>query len=122
MKQLLTTIIISLSLVITGITVFASNTSSTSYKQALISTFKGIDKYLGIVNLCDPNGKICQTRHAFKNSENGRIFLTSFITTDDNGNTIPKYQYHRNDVWAQKSNDSRWEYMVLIDKWYYFSF
>ena len=53
---------------------------------------------------------------------NNPLMFGLYDATDDNGNTIPKYQYHRNDVWAQKSNDSRWEYMVLIDKWYYFSF
>ena len=109
-KQLLTTIIISLFLVITGITAYASNTSSASHSKELISTFDTDDKYLGEVNLCDPQGTLCYTKSAYKDSENGRIYVLGF------GGTYTR-------TYAQKSNDSRWEYMIRYDNnWYYFSF
>lgn len=106
MKQLLTTIIISLSLVIAGITAYAANTSSASHEQELISTLD--TKYLGMVNLCDSNGITCYTWHAYKNSV-GRIYVSE--------QTINSQIY-----FAQKSNDSRWEYMIRYDgNWLYFS-
>jgi len=112
MRQLLTTIIISLSFVITGITAFASNTSSILHSKELISTFATADdedERLGPVNLCDPNGTVCLTADAFKDHETGRIYLLI--------KSSPIHYY------AQKSNDSRWEYMLRYDnQWYYFSF
>lgn len=114
MRQLLTTIIISLSLVITGITAFASNTSSILHSKELISTFATADdedENLGPVNLCDPNGTVCLTANAYKDHNNGRIYLLGI-----KGNGSDR-------VYAQKSNDSRWEYMIRYDnQWYYFSF
>lgn len=110
MRQLLTTIIISLSLVVTGITAFASNTPSTSHNQEQSFTFAADDdKALGLVNLCDPNGTICITNaNAYKDHETGRIYVTI-------GNSSKFY--------AQKSNDSRWDYMIRYNnQWYYFSF
>lgn len=73
------------------------------------------DKNLGPVNLCDPNGTICYTARAYKDHENGRIYLLGF-----KGNGVDR-------IYAQKSNDSRWEYMIRVEEsrrvvWYYFSF
>ena len=125
MKQLLTTIIISLTLVITGVTVYASNTPSGSHSQELIFTLDNVDQYLGPVNTCDPNGNTCRTMYAFKDSDNGRIYVALDICQDDNGNTIPNYGYvipgKGAIFYAQKSNDSRWEYMIRISDWEYFS-
>ena len=119
MKQLLTTIIISLSLVITGIAAYAANTSSASYNQEPISISGNVDQYLGIVNTCNPDGTTCQRWYAFKDSDNGRIYLIEKIEVDD-GNTIPYSQYPL--FYAQKSNDSRWEYMIHYSgHWQYFS-
>ena len=107
MRQLLTTIIISLSLAITGIAAYAANTSSASHSQGLISTLD--TQYLGMINLCDSNGITCYTWHAYKNSA-GRIYVSKHKTNS------PIY-------FAQKSNDSRWEYMIRYQNdWYYFSF
>ena len=121
MKQLLTTIIISLSLVITGITAYAANTSSASYNHELISTSGNVDQYLGMVNTCNPDGTTCDLWHAFKDSDNGRIYLIKKIYVDADGNTVP----NTGDdipVYAQKSNDSRWEYMIRNEgTWEYFS-
>lgn len=119
MRKLITTIIISLSLIITGSAVYAVNISSTLHDQELVSTLDNVDQYLGRVNTCDSDGTICSTWAALKDSDNGRIYLVDFrIVTDDGkitDNSSIKY-------YAQKSNDSRWEYMVRIDnKWEYFS-
>lgn len=106
MKQLLTTIIISLSLVITGITAYASNTPSTSHSQELISTLD--TQYLGTINLCDSNGITCYVWYAYKNSA-GRIYVCEKTTDSER-------------YFAQKSNDSRWEYMIRYNgNWLYFS-
>lgn len=122
MKQLLTTIIISLSLVITGITAYAANTSSASYNHELISTSGNVDQYLGIVNTCNPDGTTCQRWYAFKDSDNGRIYLVKKIKVDDDGNTIPDINNINIPIYAQKSNDSRWEYMIRNSYyWEYFS-
>ena len=120
MKQLLTTIIISLSFAITGIAAYAANTSSASYNQELISISGNVDQYLGIVNTCNPDGTTCGTLYAFKDSDNGRIYLVGNIEVDDDGNTIP---YSKSLLfYAQKSNDSRWEYMIRSNGyWEYFS-
>lgn len=119
MKQLLTTIIISLSLVITGITVYASNTSSASYNHELISTSDNVDQYLGQVNTCNPDGTTCNIWHAFRDSDNGRIYLVMTIRVDEDGNTIPGSNAI---IYAQESNDSRWKYMIRnCSTWEYFS-
>lgn len=120
MKQLLTTIIISLSLVITGITVYASNTSSASCNHELISTSDNVDQYLGQVNTCNPDGTTCNIWHAFRDSDNGRIYLVQVIKVDEDGNTIPDPRYST--TYAQESNDSRWKYMIRNGfNWEYFS-
>lgn len=120
MKQLLTTIIISLSLVITSIAAYAANTSSASYNQEPISISGNVDQYLGMVNTCNPDGTTCRTLHAFKDSDNGRIYLVSSTNVDDDGNTIPDFTFGA--YYAQKSNDSRWEYMIRNNNnWEYFS-
>lgn len=123
MRQLLTTIIISLSLVITGITAFASDTSSILHSKELISILGHVDQYLGMVNTCNPDGTTCSLWHAFKDSDNGRIYLIGGIDVDDDGNTIPDSDLVRRGAfyYAQKSNDSRWEYMIRISDWEYFS-
>lgn len=116
MKQLLTTIIISLSLVITGITAFASNTSSILHSKELISTFAtDDDEPLGPVNLCDPNGIVCLNANAYKDHETGRIYVKLI---NSRFQTEQEKEYY-----AEKSNDSRWEYRIRYeDQWYYFSF
>ena len=120
MKQLLTTIIISLSLVITGITAYAANTSSASYNHEQISTSGNVDQYLGKVNTCNPDGTTCRIWHAFKDSDNGRIYLVLDIGVDDDGNTYPSRDSQT--YYAQKSNDNRWEYMIRVSvTWEYFN-
>lgn len=118
MKKLLTTIIISLTLVITGITAYASNTSSILHSKELISTFATADdedESLGPVNLCDPNGTVCLNANAYKDHETGRIYLKVI----NSRNQVES----ASDYYAQKSNDSRWEYMIRYEnQWYYFSF
>ena len=123
MKQLLTTTIISLSLVITGITVYAANTSSASYNHEQISTSGNVDQYLGKVNTCNTDGTTCDIWYAFKDSDNGRIYLVKGIDVDDDGNTIPALVFRNDLYYAQKSNDSRWEYMIRTRTrtWEYFS-
>lgn len=122
MRKLITTIIISLSLIITGSVIYAANTSSTSHNQELSSTLGNVDQYLGMVNTCDSDGITCRTVHAFKDSDNGRIYLVGEIEQDDNGNTIPVIEQMFGIKYAQKSNDSRWEYMIRYgDNWEYFS-
>lgn len=124
MKQLLTTIIISLSFAITGIAAYAANTSSASYNQELISISGNVDQYLGTVNTCNPDGTTCALWYAFKDSDNGRIYLVKGIEVDDDGNTIPDSGMVQlfGSPYAQKSNDSRWEYMIQSGgNWEYFS-
>lgn len=65
------------------------------------------DKYLGDVNLCDPEGTVCLTVKAYLDGSNDRIYLI-----------IAGKRYY-----SQKSNDSRWALRVRYsDKWYYFDF
>lgn len=119
MRKFITTIIISLSLIITGSAVYAVNISSTLHDQELVSTLDNVDQYLGRVNTCDSDGMICSTWAAFKDSDNGRIYLVDvrIVTGDGKITDDSSAKYY-----AQKSNDSRWEYMVRIDnKWEYFS-
>lgn len=81
-------------------------------------TLGNVDQYLGMVNTCDSNGITCSTWYAFKDSDNGRIYLAGGIYTDINDNTIAAGSVY----YAQKSNDSRWEYMIRNgDNWEYFS-
>lgn len=123
MRKFITTIIVSLSLIITGSVVYAVNISSTSHNKELIFTLDKVDQYLGMVNTCDPDGITCGSWHAFKDSDNGRIYLVKLIQQDNYGNTIPYYEYSTDrPEYAQKSNDSRWEYMIRSgDNWEYFS-
>lgn len=123
MRKFITTIIVSLSLIITGSVVYAVNISSTSHNKELIFTLDKVDQYLGMVNTCDPDGLTCGSWHAFKDSDNGRIYLVKQIQQDDNGNTIPVTDDPMFGIeYAQKSNDSRWEYMIRSrDNWEYFS-
>lgn len=122
MRKFITTIIVSLSLIITGSVVYAVNISSTSHNKELIFTLDKVDQYLGLVNTCDPDGLTCGSWHAFKDSDNGRIYLVGMIEQDDNGNTIPVIDQRFGVEYAQKSNDSRWEYMIRSgDNWEYFS-
>lgn len=119
MRKFITTIIVSLSLIITGSVVYAVNISSTSHNKELIFTLDNVDQYLGEVNTCDLNGNTCRTMYAFKDSDNGRIYVAVDICQDDNGNTTSG---KASIVYAQKSNDSRWEYMIRYgDHWEYFS-
>lgn len=65
------------------------------------------DQSLGNVTLCDGNGDSCDIVPAYKDSRNGRIYVS----------------YNSVYLYAQKSNDSRWEYMVRVNgSWLYFSF
>ena len=65
------------------------------------------DLSLGNVTLCDGNGDSCDIVPAYKDSRNGRIYIS----------------YLSGYFYAQKSNDSRWEYMVRVGgSWLYFSF
>lgn len=123
MRKFITTIIVSLSLIITGSVVYAVNISSTSHNKELIFTLDKVDQYLGMVNTCDPDGLTCGSWHAFKDSDNGRIYLVKQIQQDDNGNTIPVTDDPMFGInYAQKSNDSRWEYMIRSSgNWEYFS-
>ena len=126
MRKFITTIIVSLSLIITGSVVYAVNISSTSHNKELSFTLDKVDQYLGRVNTCDPDGITCGTWHAFKDSDNGRIYLIGGIEVDDDGNTIPHSDLVRRNqfYYAQKSNDSRWEYMIRSvshNTWEYFS-
>lgn len=75
-----------------------------------IEVFSAEDKCLGGVNLCDPNGTTCSWGTAYKSEENGRIYV--------------EWKGKKNDIcWAQKSNNSNWEYMIRYgNQWYYFSF
>ncbi|MBU3835388.1 MAG: hypothetical protein H9949_06570 [Candidatus Phocaeicola merdigallinarum] len=120
MRKFITTIIISLSLIITGSAVYAVNISSTLHDQELVSTLDNVDQYLGRVNTCDSDGTTCSTWAAFKDSDNGRIYLVKSNIVDGDGNMNEDASHIK--YYAQKSNDSRWEYMVRIDnKWEYFS-
>lgn len=120
MRKFITTIIASLSLIITGSVIYAANTSSTSHNQELSSTLGNVDQYLGMVNTCDSNGTTCSTWYAFKDSDNGRIYLVGGIYEDKDGNTIANGSLSF--YYAQKSNDSRWEYMIRYGgNWEYFS-
>lgn len=120
MRKFITTIIISLSLIITGSAVYAVNISSTLHDQELVSTLDNVDQYLGRVNTCDSDGMICSTWAAFKDSDNGRIYLVMGNFVDDDGN-IKRFGNTKK-YYAQKSNDSRWEYMIRNgDNWEYFS-
>lgn len=123
MRKFITTIIVSLSLIITGSVVYAVNISSTSHNKELIFTLDKVDQYLGMVNTCDPDGTTCGSWHAFKDSDNGRIYLVKQTQQDNNGNTIPVLDDPMFGIkYAQKSNDSRWEYMIRNgDNWEYFS-
>ena len=84
MRKFITTIIVSLSLIITGSVVYAVNISSTSHNKELIFTLDNVDQYLGEVNTCDLNGNTCRTMYAFKDSDNGRIYVAVDICQDDN--------------------------------------
>lgn len=65
------------------------------------------DKYMGTVNLCDPNGRVCYVGGAYVDSENGRIYV----------------EFNGRKLYSQESNNSNWKYMVRNgDKWLYFSF
>ena len=82
-----------------------SITTECSYS---VETMSSSDQYLGTVNLCDPQGNIClSAKKAYKDSENGRIYI----------------DFNPGSAYAQKSNNSNWDYMVRWgEKWYYFSF
>ena len=122
MRKFITTIIISLSLIITGSAVYAVNISSTLHDQELVSTLDNVDQYLGRVNTCDSDGTMCSRWAAFKDSDNGRIYLVDSRIVTDDGKILDSPIYSSTKYYAQKSNDSRWEYMVLIaHKWEYFS-
>lgn len=78
-----------------------------------VEMFSAEDQCLGEVNLCDPNGTTCETGTAYKSEENGRIYVE--VT-----NPVNNAEYN---LWAQKSNNPNWEYMIRKDnKWLYFSF
>lgn len=86
---------------------YAEAGASSSMSDTLVQLQNSDDQSLGDVNLCDPNGKTCYVWGAFKDSNNGRIYVF---------NGVDRY-------YAQKSNDSRWEYMIRFkDNWLYFSF
>lgn len=125
MRKFITTIIVSLSLIITGSVVYAVNISSTSHNKELIFTLDKVDQYLGMVNTCDLNGNTCRTMYAFKDSNNGRIYVAVGTCQDDNGNTIPNLNKviigYGSIFYAEKSNDSRWEYRIRISDWEYFN-
>ena len=122
MRKFITTIIASLSLIITGSVIYAANTSSTSHNQELSSTLGNVDQYLGKVNTCDSNGITCSTLGAFKDSDNGRIYLVDGRIVTDDGKILDSPVYSSAKYYAQKSNDSRWEYMIRYgDNWEYFS-
>lgn len=87
---------------------FAKASYNHSTTDAAVTFMSTDDQYLGKVNLCDPNGKTCYTWPAYKDAENGRIYVFD--------NRCDRY-------YAQKSNDSRWDYMIRYkDAWLYFSF
>lgn len=71
------------------------------------AVFASGDKYMGNVNLCDPNGNICYVGEAYIDSVNGRVYV----------------QFGSKKLYAQESNNSSWKYMVRHgEKWLYFSF
>ena len=79
-------------------------------ESAIAAESSNQDKPLGSVNMCDSNGTKCYVWYAFQDAENGRIYIK---TTPDQ---VVKY-------YAQKSNDSRWQYMIWYNNsWLYFSF
>lgn len=65
------------------------------------------DKFLGKINPCSQTGESCNAGlNAYESSENGRIYVI----------------WGNGTFWAQKSDDSRWEYRFYYDsEWYYFS-
>ena len=86
---------------------YAEAGASGSMSDTLIQSQSSDNQSLGSVNLCDPNGNTCKDGEAFKDSSNGRIYVV-----------IGGYRFY-----AQKSNDSRWEYMIRYGNiWLYFSF
>lgn len=90
---------------------YAEAGASGSMSDTLIQFQSSDDQSLGSVNLCDPNGKTCIVGDAFKDSSNGRVYVVI-------GSYDGSYRFY-----AQKSNDSRWEYMILYGgNWLYFSF
>jgi len=92
-------------------TVVAADTSSAekvSLSSILSFMSEGGDKCLGTVNICDPNGNSCLGYKvtAYQDAENGRIYVTGL---------------GHEKIYAQRSNDNRWPYMVRYsNKWYYF--
>lgn len=96
---------------IIAISAFGNNSAKAnenSFKSETATIFfSSEDQSLGKVNLCDPAGNVCHTADAYRDSENGRIYVYLYGTK----------------LYAQGSNDSRWRYMVRDkDKWLYFSF
>lgn len=116
MKKFIITIIAALSIIIsTNISNAKERPSSTDIELSMHNDDDG-DQYLGIVNLCDPNGNTCHTGSAYKDSDNGRIYIKNI---DGNSST---YAGMAGPFYAQKSNNSQWSYMIRFkDNWYYFS-
>lgn len=80
----------------------------------IILTADDDDQYLGEVNLCDDNGIKCELGKAYKDSDNGRVYVIVFERYGWN---------YKNELYAQKSNKSGWEYMIRYENgWLYFSF
>lgn len=65
------------------------------------------DQFMGEITPCSQTGKSCSfSVKAYKSSENGRIYIIWGAFT----------------VWAQKSDDSRWEYRFYHNgDWHYFN-
>lgn len=110
MKKFIITISLSLSLLASGCVLYAANIITPSYNQESFSNTDDEDQYLGEVNLCNPDGATCYKGYAYKDSDNGRIYV--------------KYPSNSGSpFYAQKSNDSRWDYMIRDgNNWLYFSF
>ncbi len=80
--------------------------------SAVVEAVATEDKYLGRVNLCDPEGNTCDWGDAYEDASNGRIYVLV-----QNNKNWKEY--------AQKSNKPYWTHMIRHgnpSKWMYFSF
>lgn len=109
-----------LHLTITILLLFATavlqEVKSNNLNQAVENSVTSDDGYksLGKVSVCEKDGSApsCSIYSAYEDLNNGRIFLCYRDADPDNMD---------NRFYAQRSDDNRWRYRVLIDyKWLYF--